>query len=102
MKTVPAADDASRDPELRGEPLAIYRYLLDLLDMRDWHEVKRLALSVELGIGRTKTAESLDLLVRLGYIELDAATRAGTGQARRYRLHYRRHPLALDSRDPAA
>lgn len=102
MKLIPAAEDASRDPELRGAPLAVYRYLLDTLDMREWSEVKRLSLQVELGIGKTATAEALELLVHRGYVELDTSTRAGTGQARRYRLCYRRQTDHLDSRDPAA
>lgn len=93
MMTIPAADDAAIDRALRGTPLAVYRYLLDELDMREWAEAKRLAMCSALGIGKTAAAEAMELLVRRGYIELDEDTRAGTGQARRYRLYYRRHPV---------
>jgi predicted ArsR family transcriptional regulator len=101
MKTLPASDDASRDPALRGNPLAVYRYLLDTLDPRDWHEVPQLALCAALGIKETAARRALELLVHRGYLELDLATRVGTGQARQYRLNFRRHE-PLHSNDPAA
>jgi hypothetical protein len=101
MKTLPASDDASRDPALRGNPLAVYRHLLDTLDPREWHEVKRISLCAALGIKRVAVQTALDLLVHRGYIELDMTTRSSPGQARQYRLNFRRHE-PLHSNDPAA
>lgn len=99
MKIIPAANDASTDVALRGAPLAIYRYLLDVLDPRDWHELRRLSMCVELHIGKTAAADALDLLVRRGYIEEDTETKTAPGQARRYRLNFTRRPQTepLDS-----
>jgi predicted ArsR family transcriptional regulator len=102
MMTIPAAADAALDRALRGTPLAVYRYLLDELDMREWGEAKRLAMCSALGIGKTAAAEAMELLVRRGYIELDEDTRAGTGQARRYRLYYRRQPGEDESNSGSA
>jgi predicted ArsR family transcriptional regulator len=106
--TFPAFDEASRDPSLRGTPWAVYRHLVDELDTREFTDSKRLAMCSALGIGKTAALRALDLLVARGYLELDGVTHTAPGQARRYRLNFRRrqHPHdAVDSRhpqDPAA
>jgi DNA-binding IclR family transcriptional regulator len=99
---IPAFTDAKRDRALRGNPMTVYLNLMDVLDPVEWRPIKRLALCAELEIGKTAVAEALDTLVSRGYVELDTSTRAGAGQPRRYRLYYRRHVTALDSKDPAA
>jgi hypothetical protein len=105
----PAFDEASRDPALRGTPWAVYRYLVDELDTREFTDSKRLAMCSALGIGKTAAGDALDLLVARGYLERDVQTPTAPGQARRYRLNFRRHDVnsqsSLDSRhpqDPAA
>jgi hypothetical protein len=98
--TFPAFDEASRDRSLRGTPWAVYRYLVDELDTREFTDSKRLAMCSALEIGKTAAAEALDLLVTRGYLERDSVTQTAPGQARRYRLNFRRRRLtdALDSR----
>lgn len=101
--TIPAERDARRDHALRGIPIAVYNRLVDeadpILDPVEWVEVRRMWLCAELAIGKTAAAEAMELLVSLGYLQLDTSVATAPGQARRYRLYYRRH-VPVDSTQP--
>ncbi len=83
----PAERDAKHDRALRGTPLTVYLYLLEVLDFVEPRSRKTSALALELGIKEERVSRALKLLVDRGYLWRSPPQKY---QVRDYRLYWSR------------
>jgi predicted transcriptional regulator len=77
--SAPAVQSALQDPELRGQPITVYLYLLPGLRFQEWRPVKVHTIQRSLRMGKRRVISALKRLVDAGYLQRvrDPATLGG-------------------------